>query len=140
MSAHCGWHMSHARHTLSQHRSECEFYLEHFVVQLYLYVVCILLYSCIYVVCILCIYTLVYFLFMSFAHSRQFLHLYLSISVRIVYSFVYFLHGKFYLSVLLYLTLLFCNLYFIKCPFINMVFHADLCLFFTLLYACLACL
>ena len=87
MSAHCGWRVSRAHHTtcaLALHRSECEFYLEHFVVQLYLYVVCIL-----------CIYTLVYFLFMSFAHSRQFLHLYLSISVRIVYSFVYFLHGIF---------------------------------------------
>ena len=46
--------MSRARHTttcaLARHRSECEFYIEHFVVQLYLYVVCIL-----------CIYTLVYF-------------------------------------------------------------------------------
>ena len=82
MSARCGWRVSRARHTtcaLARHRSECEFYLEHFVVQLYLYVVCIL-----------CIYTLVYFLLMSFAHSRPFLQLYLSISVRIVYSFVYF--------------------------------------------------
>ena len=114
MSAHCGWHMSRARHmtcALARHRSECEFYLEHFVVQLYIYVVCILcIYTfcctavsicCLYfvvqlylhVVCILCIYTLVYFLFKSFAHSRQFLHLYLSISVRIVYSFAYFWHG-----------------------------------------------
>ena len=53
VSAHCGWRVSRARHTacaLARHRSECEFYLEHFVVQLYLYVVCIL-----------CIYTLVYF-------------------------------------------------------------------------------
>ena len=45
------------RHTttcaLARHRSECEFYLEHFVVQQYLYVFCIL-----------CIYILVYFLFM----------------------------------------------------------------------------
>ena len=55
---------------LARHRSECEFYLEHFVVQLYL----------------CCLY-FVYFLFMSFTHSRQFLHLYLSISVRMVYSF-----------------------------------------------------
>ena len=91
MSAHCGWHVSRARHTtcaLSRHSSECEFYLEHFVVQLYLNVVCIL-----------CIYTLVYFLFMSFAHSRQFLHLYLSILVSIVYSFVCFLHGIFILFI-----------------------------------------
>ena len=90
MNAHCGWRVSRARHTttcaLSRHRSECEFYSEHFVVQL-----------CLYVVCILCIYTLVYFLFMLFAHSRQFLHL--SISVRIVCSFVYFLHGIFNLFI-----------------------------------------
>ena len=55
MSAHCDWRVSRARHTttcaLARHTSECEFYLEHFVVHLYLYVVCIL-----------CIYTLVYFL------------------------------------------------------------------------------
>ena len=87
-----------------------------------------------------CIYTLVYFLFMSFAHSRQFLHLYLSISVRIVYSFVYFLHGILILFISIALFKFFsCNLYF-KCPFINMMLHADLCLFFTLLHACLACL
>ena len=36
----------------------------------------------------------------------------------------------FYLSVLPYLTVLFCNLYFTKCLFINMMFHADLFLFF----------
>ena len=114
MSAHCGWRMSRARHTttcaLARHRSECEFHLERFVVQLYLCCTAVsMLYSCIYMlfvfcctavsVCCLYIYTLVYFLFMSFAHSRQFLHLYLSISVRIVYSFVYFLHGIFILFI-----------------------------------------
>ena len=36
---------------------------------------------------------------MSFEHSKQFLHLYLSILVRIVYSFVYFLHGIFILFI-----------------------------------------
>ena len=87
MSAHCSWHVSRARHTtcaLAQHRSECEFYLEHFVVQLYLhvvqlylhfvqlylhvvqlylhvvqlylYVVCILLYSCIYMLFVFCVF------------------------------------------------------------------------------------
>ena len=68
MRAHCGWRVSRARRTttcaLARRTSECDFYLEHFVVQLYLYAVCIL-----------CIFTLVYFLFMSFAHSRQFLQL-----------------------------------------------------------------
>ena len=39
------------------------------------------------------------FLFMSFAHSRQFLHLYLLISVRIVSSFDYFWHGIFILFI-----------------------------------------
>ena len=44
----------------------------------------------------------------------------------------------FYLSVLPYLTVLFCNLYFIKCLFINMMFHIDLCFFY--IAACLVCL
>ena len=33
---------------------DTEFYLEHFVVQMYLYVVCILLYSCIYMLFVFC--------------------------------------------------------------------------------------
>ena len=42
----CGWRVSRARHTtcaLARHRSECEFYLEHFVVSIccmYIYVIC----------------------------------------------------------------------------------------------------
>ena len=100
VSAHCGWRVSRARHPTCalarhSHRSECEFYLEHFIVQLYLYVVCILLYSCIYMLFVFC----GYFLLISFAHSMQFLHLHLSTSVRIVYSFVYFWHGIFILFI-----------------------------------------
>ena len=127
VSAHCGWCVLCAHHTmtcaLARHRSECEFYLEHFVVQLHIYVVCIL-----------CIYTLEYFLFMSFAHSRQFLHIYIyhsqsELCIALYISGMVFL---FNLSVLPYLTVLFCNLYFIKCLFITMMFHADLGMVFTL--------
>ena len=56
VSAHCGWRVSRTRHTTCaiarhSHRSECEFYLEHFIVQLYLSVVCILCVFFIYVIC-----------------------------------------------------------------------------------------
>ena len=126
----------------------------YFVVQLYLYVVCILSYSCIYVlfvfcctaVSICCLY-FVYlyigvFFYLCHLHipGSFYIYIYQSQSELCIALYISCMVFLFYLSVLLYLTLLFCNLYFIKCPFVNMVFHADLCLFFTLLYACLACL
>ena len=136
VSAHCGWLVSRSRHTttcaLARHMRECEFYLEHFVVQLYLYVVCILLYSCIYRL----------FVFVCHLHIPGSFYIYIyqsqsELCLALNISGMVFL---FYLSVLPYLTVLFCNLYFIKCLFINMMFHADLCLFSTLLHAYLACL
>ena len=132
MSAHCGWRMPRACHTTTcapaRHRSECEFYLEHFVVQLYL--------CCLYFVYL---YISVFYLCHLHIPGSFYIYIYQSqseVCLALNISGMVFL---FYLSVLP-LTVLFCNLYFIKCRFINMIYHADLCLFSTLLHACLACL
>ena len=87
-----------------------------------------------YVVCILCILfmlcTLVYFC-KSHLHipGSFYIYIYQSQSELCIALYISGMVFLFYLSVLPYLTVLFSNLYFIKCVFINMMFHADLCLF-----------
>ena len=83
------------------------------------------------------LYISVFFICHLYIPGSFYIYIYQSQSELYIALYISGMVFLFYLSILPYLTVLFCNLYLIKCLFINMMLRADLCLF---LHCCMSSL